>query len=181
MKKITLTANGKLELQTQDREIALQEGMVKVHVSACGICGSDLALLSGKRDPGKELYFGHEFSGVVTEVSGGSVGFEPGTRVANELSRTCGRCWNCLNGLPEYCRSMNDAMTPGGFTETTLVRSAPDCSFLSPIPDTIDDITAALMEPTNCAYQIAMKAAIKPDDNVVVFGLGRWASSPPSS
>ena len=172
MKKIALLAGGKLELQNMEKEIALQDGMVKVHVSACGICGSDLALLGGKRDVTKELYFGHEFSGVVTEVSEGSVGVQSGMRVASELSRTCGRCWNCLNGLPEYCRSMNEATTPGGFTEYTLARSTPDYGFLSPIPDALDDVTAALMEPTNCAYQIAMKANIKPGDNVVVYGLG---------
>ena len=72
----------------------------------------------------------------------------------------------------QYCRSLNDAITPGGFTEYTLARSTPDYSFLSPVPDAIDDVTAALMEPTNCAYQIAMKANIKPGDNVVVYGLG---------
>ena len=172
MKKIALLAGGKLELRYPEDEIALQDGMVKVHVSACGICGSDLALLSGKRDVSKELYFGHEFSGVVTEVSEGSVKIEPGMRVASEVSRTCGTCWYCLNGLSEYCRSLNDAITPGGFTEYTLARSTPDYSFLSPVPDAIDDVTAALMEPTNCAYQIAMKANIKPGDNVVVYGLG---------
>ena len=172
MKKIALLAGGKLELQNPENDIVLQDGMVKVHVSACGICGSDLALLGGKRDVTKELYFGHEFSGVVTEVSGGSVAVKPGMRVASEVSRTCGRCWNCLNGLPEYCRSLNDAITPGGFTEFTLARSTPDYGFLSPIPDALDDITAALMEPTNCAYQIAMKANIRPGDSVVVYGLG---------
>ena len=146
MKKIALLAGGKLELRYPEDEIALQDGMVKVHVSACGICGSDLALLSGKRDVSKELYFGHEFSGVVTEVSEGSVKIEPGMRVASEVSRTCGTCWYCLNGLSEYCRSLNDAITPGGFTEYTLARSTPDYSFLSPVPDAIDDVTAALME-----------------------------------
>ena len=151
MKKIALLAGGKLELRYPEDEIALQDGMVKVHVSA---------------------YFGHEFSGVVTEVSKGSVKIEPGMRVASEVSRTCGTCWYCLNGLSEYCRSLNDAITPGGFTEYTLARSTPDYSFLSPVPDAIDDVTAALMEPTNCAYQIAMKANIKPGDNVVVYGLG---------
>lgn len=172
MKKIALLAGGKLELQNPENDIVLLDGMVKVHVSACGICGSDLSLLSGKRDVTKEKYFGHEFSGVVTEVSEGSVAVKPGMRVASEVSRTCGRCWNCLNGLSEYCRSLNDAIAPGGFTEFTLARSTPDYGFLSPIPDAIDDITAALMEPTNCAYQIAMKANIKPGDNVVVYGLG---------
>ena len=172
MKKIALMAGGKLELTYPEQEIALADGMVKVHVKACGICGSDLALLGGKRDVSKELYFGHEFSGVVTEVSEGSCGLTPGMRVASELSRTCGRCWNCLNGLPEYCKSLNEAITPGGFTEFTLARSTPDYGFLSPLPEELDDITASLMEPTNCAYQIAMKAQIKPGDSVVVYGLG---------
>lgn len=67
---------------------------------------------------------------------------------------------------------MNDALLPGGFTEETLVRSTPDYGFLSQIPSTLDDITASLLEPSNCAYHIAMHAAIKPGDNVVVFGLG---------
>lgn len=172
IKKIALLAPGKLELQPDSPEIPLKNGMVKVRVSACGICGSDLALLNGTRDMTKELYFGHEFSGVVTEIAADSCGFRPGMRVASELARTCGQCWNCRNGLPNYCRSMNDALLPGGFTEETLVRSTPDYGFLSQLPSTLDDITSALLEPTNCAYHIAMQAQIKPGDNVVVFGLG---------
>ncbi|MCD8369446.1 MAG: hypothetical protein LUC94_03740 [Clostridiales bacterium] len=93
-------------------------------------------------------------------------------RVASELSRTCGQCWYCLNGLANYCRSMNDALDPGGFTEETLVRSEADYSFLSAVPSSVDDIIASLLEPTNCAYQIARKAQMKPGDNVVVFGVG---------
>lgn len=172
MKKITLIAPGQLQLEPDTREIDIRDGMVKVHVRACGICGSDLSLLKGTRDMKKELYFGHEFSGVVTEVGEGSCGFTPGMRVASELARTCGRCWNCRNGLPEYCRSINDALLPGGFTEATLVHSTEDYSFLSRIPEDLDDCTAALLEPTNCAYQIAMKAQLKPGDTVVVYGLG---------
>lgn len=172
LKKIALLAPGKLELQEIDSKTEMQNGTVKVDVSACAICGSDLALLSGKRDMTKEVYFGHEFSGVVTETASGSSGVEPGMRVASELSRTCGQCWHCINGLPNYCRSMNDALLPGGFTEETLVLSTPEYSFLSAIPSTLDDVTAALLEPTNCAYHIAMRAKMKPGDNVVVFGLG---------
>lgn len=172
MKKIALLAPGDLRLQTLEKGMELQEGTVKVDVGACAICGSDLALLSGKRDMTKELYFGHEFAGVVTEVSDSSSGVKVGDRVASELSRTCGQCWNCLNGLPNYCRSMNDALLPGGFTEETLVRSQPDYGFLSKIPSTLDDITASLMEPTNCAYRIAMQANITPGQNVVIFGIG---------
>lgn len=167
-----MTAPGVLELQKTDDEIKLKSGTVKVRVNACGICGSDLSLLSGHRDITKEHYFGHEFSGIVTEAAADSYGFRPGMRIATELSRTCGRCWNCRNGLPNFCRSMNDALMPGGFTEETLIHSTEDYGFLSQIPDNLDDITASLLEPTNCAYRIAMKAELKPGDNVAVFGLG---------
>lgn len=172
IKKIALLAPGRLELQPDSPEIPLKNGTVKVRVNACGVCGSDLALWNGTRDLTKERYFGHEFSGVVTETAADSCGLQPGMRVASELSRTCGQCWNCRNGLPSYCRSMNDALLPGGFTGETLVRSTPDYGFLSPLPSTLDDVTAALLEPTNCAYHIAMRAQMKPGDNVVVFGLG---------
>ena len=69
MKKIELSAPGRLSLVNEEHELSLMSGMVKVRVNACGICGSDLALLNGKRDLTQERYFGHEFSGVVTEVA----------------------------------------------------------------------------------------------------------------
>lgn len=172
LRKIALIEPERLKMLTEEQEIPLQDGMVKVRVKACGICGSDLALLNGSRDIRNERYFGHEFSGVVEEISDNRCGFAPGMRVASELSKTCGQCWHCRNGMPEYCRSMNEALLPGGFTEKTLVRSMADYSFLSPLPNTLDDITASLMEPTNCAYQIAKRAKLKPGDNVVVYGLG---------
>lgn len=172
MKKIVLRAPGDLHLADSQDEIVLESGTVKVKVHSCAICGSDLALLSGKRDMTKEKYFGHEFVGVVTEVADDSCGFKVGDRVASELSRTCGQCWHCLNGLENYCRSMNEALLPGGFTEETLVRSQADYSFLSKIPDEIEDSVAALLEPTNCAYRIAMRANMKPGETVVVFGIG---------
>ncbi len=172
IRKLALLGPGELQLQVQDNDIPLRSEMVKVRVSACGICGSDLSLLKGSRDISKEHYFGHEFSGVVTELGEDSIGFSPGMRVASELAVSCGRCWNCRNGLSNYCRSMNDAFSPGGFTEETLVSARSDYSFLSSIPDSLDDITASMSEPTNCAYRIAMQSNIKPGDNIVIFGLG---------
>ncbi len=173
MRKVALIDYGKLELQENLEGISeLSSGTVKVDVSACCICGSDVALFKGKRSLVDERYFGHEFSGVVIDAGAGANGIKIGTRVASELSRACGQCWNCLNGLPNYCKSMNEALLPGGFTEETLVLNTPDYSFISPIPPHLDDITATLLEPTNCAYHVARQANIKPGDTVLVFGLG---------
>jgi len=173
MKRVELVDYGKLELRTYpDRESGLLPGMVRVNVSACGICGSDIALFKGKRSLKDEKYFGHEFSGVVIDAGAGANGIKAGVRVASELSRTCGQCWNCLNGLQNYCKSMNEALLPGGFSEKTQVLNTPEYSFISQLPDEIDDITATLLEPTNCSYRVARQANITPGDHVVIFGLG---------
>ncbi|MCR5160704.1 MAG: alcohol dehydrogenase catalytic domain-containing protein [Lachnospiraceae bacterium] len=172
MRRIKLIEPGRLELQTIDEHFEVTENTVKVTVKACGICGSDLSLYKGSRDISKETYFGHEFSGVITDAGAGTNGLKTGMRVASELVKSCGKCWYCRNGLENYCKSMNYALLPGGFTEETLVTNTDEYGFLSPIPDELDDITAALMEPANCAFRIAMKAGVKPGDTVVVFGLG---------
>jgi threonine dehydrogenase-like Zn-dependent dehydrogenase len=173
MRKVALVDYGKLELQENCESIQrLEPGTVKIDVTACSICGSDIALYHGKRSLKTERYFGHEFSGVVTDAGAGANGIKAGMRVASELSRTCGHCWNCRNGLPNYCKSMNDALLPGGFAEETLVLNTPEYSFISPIPDTIDDITATLLEPTNCAYHVARRTDAKHGETVVVFGMG---------
>ena len=172
MRKISLIGVDNLELNGNCESLENKPETVKIDVSACGICGSDLALLKGRRSIANEHYFGHEFSGIVTEVGEGHTGLKPGMRVATELVKTCGRCWNCLNGLPNYCVGLNDVLFPGGFASETLVLNTPDYSFLSPIPSAIDDITATLLEPTNCAFHVAKKANIQPGETVLVLGLG---------
>ena len=119
MKKLSLVDYGKLELRDDWEGIALQPGMVKVRVSACAICGSDIALFRGKRDLKEERYFGHEFAGVVVDAAPGADSIPMGTRVASEVSRSCGKCWNCRHGLASYCKSMNEAFLPGGFARET--------------------------------------------------------------
>ena len=123
MRSVKLIEAGKLILDTGTGTIRVDEETVKVQVKACAICGSDLALYRGYRDISGETYFGHEFSGVITEVGNASNGMRAGMRVASELVHGCGRCWFCRNGQENYCRSMNYALMPGGFTEETLVRN----------------------------------------------------------
>ena len=172
MRAVKLLAPGVLELQEVPALGSITESTVRVDVSACGICGSDLALYNGRRDLSGERYFGHEFSGIITEVGSAANGLKTGMRVASELVKGCGRCWFCRNGMQNYCRSMNEALLPGGFTEVTDVLNTDAYSFLSPIPDALDDISATVLEPANCAFHVAMRANIMPGDTVLVIGLG---------
>lgn len=172
MREVKLVAPGELKLAETNEKFEVTDKTVKVDVKACGICGSDLALYNGRRDLTTEHYFGHEFSGVITDAGQEKNGIKNGMRVASELVKGCGICWYCRNGLQNYCKSLNYALLPGGFSEETLVTNEDTYSFLSPISDELDDITATLLEPANCAFHVAMKANVKPGDTVLVFGLG---------
>jgi L-iditol 2-dehydrogenase len=142
---------------------------VKVQVSACGVCGSDVAFWKGHRlDP----YFGHEFTGIVMEVGSDVPDLKPGMRVASGLIKTCGRCWHCRNGHPNYCRGQQEPLVPGGFAEETLVEHSERFQFLSPLPSAIDDVTGTLHEPVSCTLRIVDRANIAPGQSVVVIGLG---------
>lgn len=180
MRRVALIDYGKLELQDDWGGIGLQPGTVKVEVSACAVCGSDLALLRGKRDLKSERYWGHEFSGTVIDAGAGAGGITAGMRVASEVSRACGHCWYCRNGLPSLCKSFNEAFLPGGFSQETCVLNTQENSFISPVPAALDDITATLLEPTSCSLQCALKADIRPGAKVAVIGMAPWASSPPA-
>lgn len=172
MRRVALIDYGKLELQDDWDGIGLQPGTVKVEVSACAVCGSDLALLRGKRDLKSERYWGHEFSGTVIDAGAGAGGITAGMRVASEVSRACGHCWYCRNGLPSLCKRFNEAFLPGGFSQETCVLNTQENSFISPVPAALDDITATLLEPTSCSLQCALKADIRPGAKVAVIGMG---------
>lgn len=172
MRRVALIDYGELELQDDWGGIGLQPGTVKVEVSACAVCGSDLALLRGKRDLKSERYWGHEFSGTVIDAGAGAGGITAGMRVASEVSRACGHCWYCRNGLPSLCKSFNEAFLPGGFSQETCVLNTQENSFISPVPAALDDITATLLEPTSCSLQCALKADIRPGAKVAVIGMG---------
>ncbi len=172
MRRVALIDYGKLELQDDWGGIGLQPGTVKVEVSACAVCGSDLALLRGKRDLKSERYWGHEFSGTVIDAGAGAGGITAGMRVASEVFRACGHCWYCRNGLPSLCKSFNEAFLPGGFSQETCVLNTQENSFISPVPAALDDITATLLEPTSCSLQCALKADIRPGAKVAVIGMG---------
>lgn len=74
MRRVALVDYGKLVLQDNCGDIkALEPGTVKIDVTACSICGSDIALYRGKRSLENERYFGHEFSGVVADPGDGAM------------------------------------------------------------------------------------------------------------
>ncbi|MGE0008445.1 MAG: zinc-dependent alcohol dehydrogenase family protein [Parvibaculaceae bacterium] len=82
-----------------------RSGEIRVRVSACGVCRTDLHVVDGELPKVPlPLVPGHEIVGYVEEIGPAVTGFEPGQRVGIPwLGHTCGRCAYCVSGRENLC------------------------------------------------------------------------------
>uniref|UniRef100_A0A7C1FG68 Alcohol dehydrogenase n=1 Tax=Caldilinea aerophila TaxID=133453 RepID=A0A7C1FG68_9CHLR len=155
-------------------------GQALLRVTAVGVCGSDLHTYQDARigDTVVEapLILGHEFAGVVEAVGpesydGNFQPLRPGTRVAVDPAQPCGRCEMCEQGHPNLCHRLHFCGTypdPGSLSEY-MVMPAHSCF---PIPDAMDDASAALLEPLGIAIHAVDLAKVRVADSAVILGAG---------
>lgn len=157
------------------REIPAPEpgpGEVIVSVKATGICGSDVhgfTGATGRRIP--PMVMGHEFSGVISALGPGVTGHRVGDRVVVQPIITCGRCVNCLAGLPNIClnrRGLGMMTTNGSNAEAVAVPQ----QLLYDLPAEVPWEQAALVEPLSVAMHAANMSPIRLMDTVVILGAG---------
>jgi len=153
------------------------QGEALLLVNYTGVCGSDLTLYAGKNPRAKlPVIPGHEFSGTVVEISGGSGdaaprrGVEASARVAVLPTVTCGVCDLCKSGHAHLCRSLRFLGIQMNGSMTKLV-AAPVAN-LYPVPPTVSDEQAALTEPIAVAVHAVRRARIQVGDPVLVVGAG---------
>lgn len=80
-----------------------QTGEVKVRISACAICQSDIHFLDGGWSDIVPVVYGHEAAGTVEEVGSGVLNVKPGDRVIVSLIRSCGECPSCKADAGYLC------------------------------------------------------------------------------
>ncbi len=153
---------------------------VLLRTSMTSICGSDLhTYLDGYvGDTALEapLVLGHEFSGIVEEVGpdgrdGNDQPLRPGQRVAVDPASPCFRCEFCEKGHPNLCRRLHFCgLYPddGSLQEWMLMPAR--CCF--PLPDKLDDIEGALLEPLGIALHALDLARPKVGESVAILGAG---------
>ena len=143
-----------------------QPGDVRLRVRCTGICGSDLSLYTTGALAGPDVILGHEISAVVDLDPSGA--WERGARVVPyPAGRGCGECVWCLEGRDRYC--LNPSAPHGGGNADFLI--APSGS-LVPVPDDVDDRSAALAEPLGVALRAIERSGAAPGDLAYVSGLG---------
>ncbi len=165
-------------------EPEVYSGGVKVQVSWCGICGSDLHEycagpifvpkpgsphpLTGVAMP---VVMGHEFGGEVVEVGEDVSRVGVGDRVAVEPIYRCGECPECRRGAYNLCRSLGFhglSGGGGGFSEFTVVPEY----MTHKLPDGVSDEEGALVEPVAVGLHAVRQAGFAPGQSAIVFGAG---------
>jgi alcohol dehydrogenase, propanol-preferring len=154
-----------------------QAGQLRVRVTACGVCRTDLHVTEGELPPRKlPVIPGHQVVGTVDKVGPGATRFRLGARVGIPwLHETCGVCEYCRSGRENLCD--NAAFTGytanGGYAEYAL---APE-RFVYPIPEGFPDLEAA---PLLCAGIIGFRSfrlsGIREGGRLGLYGFGAAAS-----
>jgi propanol-preferring alcohol dehydrogenase len=130
-------------------------GRLRVAVSACGVCRTDLHVVDGDlHEPKLPLVPGHQIVGRVDATGAGAERYEPGDRVGIPwLGWTCGECRYCRSGRENLCpRALFTGYTlDGGYAEAAVS----DERFCFPMPGGGSDLEAA---PLLCAGLIGYRA-----------------------
>ena len=138
-------------------------------MTAVGLCGSDRHWLvdGGIGDDGVDapIVPGHEFAGIVES------GPQRGRRVTVDPCMPCGRCEPCRTGAVHLCVAMRFAGLPPTDGALREYVAWPEAA-LHPVPDSIDDVAAALIEPLAIAIHAVERAGNVAGATVGVIGCG---------
>jgi alcohol dehydrogenase len=158
------------DLSHKEVEVRRRQEDCLLRVRRAGICGTDLAIVSGDYKVRRPLILGHEMFGTVEEIDGGKR-FRKGDRVVSEINVYCGVCNVCKAGMFSHCRKIETLgiSRDGCFAEFLSVPA----KLLHHLPDTVKDFEGPFVEPLAAALQLTKMSPIRPSDSVLVVGAGR--------
>ena len=164
------------ELRTEQRPVPTPgPGEVLVRITSVGVCGSDTHYYAegriGTFVVAAPLVLGHEPAGVIVALGEGvqdrtvgqRVSLEPG--IPDPLSQqTLAGCYNLDPGVRFFATPPID----GVFSEYAVHPAV----FCHPVPDSVSDDAAALLEPLSVALAARAAGKIQLGDSVLVAGAG---------
>lgn len=164
-------------LRLEERPLPVPSpGEVRVRVSACGVCRTDLHVAEGDLPAHKlGVVPGHEVVGTVDALGAGATRFAPGDRVGVAwLRHTCGVCRFCRSGRENLCLSprFTGWDNDGGYAEYAVVGE----SYAYRLPAEFPDVQAA---PLLCAgiigYRALRRANLPRFGRLGIYGFGASA------
>lgn len=170
MKAVLVRVPGEVGVETVNDPIPARNDVV-VRVRGCGICGTDLHLLSGELGSDRfPVVPGHEPWGEVVALGGDTGAIKVGDIVAVDPSLHCGQCVRCRRGQGNMCETWGaiGATVPGAWAEYVAVPA----TNAHVLPDGFPLEVAALIEPVACAVRGLVRLDPLPDQPITVFGAG---------
>jgi L-iditol 2-dehydrogenase len=153
-------------------------GELLVRVEACGICHTDLKKIQYDLLPPPRVY-GHETAGVVVAAGQDVAGFTPCDRVCLFHHIPCQACFYCRHGDYAQCATykrvgITAGFEPagGGFAQYVRVMDWVVRGGVVKLPDHVSFDRASFVEPVNTCLKALAKAAVQPDETVLILGQG---------
>lgn len=146
---------------------------VEIAVTHCGVCHSDLHLISNDWAISQYPFIpGHEIVGTVAAVGREVRQLETGQRVGlGWQSNSCGVCEWCMRGMENLCPSSEATCVHRNGGYANRVRA--NARFVIPIPDTLKSEQAA---PLLCGgitvYNPMRTHGVNPSSRVGIVGMG---------
>ncbi len=163
---------GVLEIEDRPQPKALAEDDVLLEVEGCGVCGTDLHILSDPPGhPATEgVILGHEIVGRIIDKGSDVREFDVGSRVIVDPNLKCGVCAFCRKGKMNHCKN---GSTIGIFLDGGFARfvKAPQKA-LHPIWDGVPLKEAVWGEILSCVLGSTDRIRIQPGEIAVVIGAG---------
>lgn len=146
---------------------------VLIRVKKTAICGTDVHIYKwdewAQHTIPLSLVSGHEFVGEIVAIGDDVHGFKVGDRVSGEGHIACGFCRNCRAGRRHLCRvNVSVGVTRNGCFAEYLAIPAVNAY---PIPDSISDDQAAVLDPLGNAAHTALSYEMVGED-VLITGAG---------
>lgn len=159
-------------LQMEERPDPIPgEGQLRVKISACGVCRTDLHLVDAELpDIRYPIVPGHEIVGRVDLAGPNVATHAPGDRVGIPwLGFTCGNCRFCREGMENLCDAplFTGYTRDGGYATHTIA----DARYAFPLGEAGNDVEIA---PLLCAGLIGWRSLelAVPADRLGLYGFG---------
>jgi 6-hydroxycyclohex-1-ene-1-carbonyl-CoA dehydrogenase len=150
------------------------KGEVLIKIAACGVCHTDLHYIDHgvptfKKPP---LVLGHEASGTVSRLGEGVTQLKEGDRVLAPAVLSCGTCRNCRSGRENICEYgiMFGNNVDGAYAQ--YMKAPAKDLFILPDSIPLEEGCIIADAVTTPFHAVVNRGAVKPGDQVVVFGCG---------
>jgi 2-desacetyl-2-hydroxyethyl bacteriochlorophyllide A dehydrogenase len=150
----------------------LSPGEVRVRTVYSGVCGSDTHAQQGLHPNIKLPYApGHEVVGVVDAGATDANSLVVGDRVTVEPTLPCWACKSCRSGRENLCENLKFfgcVWDQGGMADMFTIAA----NRVHRLPDDVDDLTAALIEPLATPVHAARLTGTLGGKTVAIIGAG---------